>query len=105
MAQGRLAAEMVQSTNTWEQLYVVPNGYSATVTVNVCNQGANNAQVRLAVTSSTSVNPEDIVEFDVVVYPNESFQRGGIVLGSGQYIYVRSDQGSVSLNVWGFEEA
>ena len=105
MAQGKLGSAMIQNTNTWEQFYTVPLGYTASITINVCNQSANNAKIRIAIPSSTSVNPEDIIEYDVVLYPQESFQRSGVVLGSGQYVYCRSDQGSVSVNVWGFEEA
>jgi hypothetical protein len=104
MANGRLAGAMVQSTNTWEQFYSVPMGYTSTVTINICNQGSSNAKIRIAVPSSTSVNPEDIIEHDVEIYPHESFQRAGVVLGTGQYVYIFSDQGSVSVNIWGFEE-
>ncbi len=104
MANGRLSANVISSTNNWEQQYTVPSSATATITINVCNQGASNAKIRIALTESTSVGPEEIIEYDVELYPGESFQRGGIVLGSGQYVYVRSDQGSVSINIWGFEE-
>lgn len=104
MAQGRLDTNMISSTNTWEQQYTVPSNNTATITINICNQGASNAKIQIALTDSTSVAPEEIIEYNVELYPGESFQRAGIVLGSGQYVYVRSDQGSVSINVWGFEE-
>jgi len=104
MANGRLASGVISSTNVWEQFYQVPIGYTASITVNVCNQGSNNAKIRIAIPSSTNVNPEDIIEYDVEIYKNESFQRTGIVLSSGQYVFIRSNEGSISINIWGFEE-
>jgi hypothetical protein len=104
MANGRLASGVISSTNVWEQFYQVPVGFTASITLNVCNQGANNAKIRVAIPSSTNVNPEDIIEYDVEIYKNESFQRTGIVLSSGQYLFIRSNEGSISVNIWGFEE-
>jgi hypothetical protein len=104
MANGKLAGSMIQSINTWQQFYSVPTGYISTVTINICNQSSSKAKVRIAIPTSTTVNADDIIEYDVELYPHESFQRSGVVLGSGQYVYVFSDQGLVSVNIWGFEE-
>lgn len=103
MAQGKLASVLINSVNTYTQIYQVPVGFSAAVTVNICNQGTSNAKIRLAIPSSTTVNPVDVIEYDCEIYPSDSFQRN-LVLSSGDYIYVRSNQGSVSVNVWGVTE-
>lgn len=104
MASGRLGTQNITSTNTNIQLYQVPSGQNASVTINVCNRGTSAAAIRIALTDSTTPDLSEWVDWDAVVQPNESYQRTGVVLSSGQYVYVRSDQANISVNVYGFEE-
>ena len=101
--QGKLAGAIITSTNVWQQIYQVTVSTTASVTINICNQGSDTAQVQIAIPSSTTVNPADIIEYNLSVYKQESFTKT-FVLSSGDYVYVKSNAGSVSVNIWGFEE-
>jgi hypothetical protein len=105
MASGRLATENVTTVGTAVQIYQVPSSHNASVTINVCNRGTSNAKVRIAVTDSTTPALGEWLDFEEVVFPKESYQRTGVVLGSAQYIYFYTDQANISVNVYGFEEA
>ncbi len=101
---GRLAKISITDPNTDTQIYQVPVGNIATVTLNVCNKTGSVIRIRVAVTDSTSIGSEEYLDYNIPIYPYESYQRSGIVLGSSQYLYVRGDAGGLSVNVWGFEE-
>lgn len=104
MASGRLAKVNISSINTDTQVYQVPTNHLASFTISVCNRGTSNAKIRIALTDSTSIGLDEYVDFDTIVYPKDSYQRTGLVLSSGQYVYIRSDQANISVNVYGFEE-
>lgn len=105
MASGRLAKENISSINTDIQVYQVPSSHVASFTISICNRGSSNAKIRIALTDAASIDLEEYVDFDTVVYPKETYQRSGVVLSSGQYVYVRSDQANISVNIYGFEES
>lgn len=104
MASGRIATTLISTTGTNIQIYQVPSGKTATITINCCNQGASTAKLRMAIADSTTVALSEWIEFDLTLLPKESFQRSGVVMTGGQYLYIRSDQPDISVNVWGFDE-
>lgn len=104
MPAGRLAKLEMATLNTDLQVYQIGLGNVATVTINVVNRGSSNAKISLAITDSTTVSVADYINFEELVHPGEYLYRGGVVLNGGQYIYVKTDTGNCSINVWGFEE-
>jgi hypothetical protein len=104
MPSGRLAKTDITTPATDIQLYAVPASKVASITVCMTNRTANNVKVRLALTGQTNINTDEYIAFDHVIYPGENYERSGIVLKAGEYVYVRSDTASVSCVVWGFEE-
>ena len=105
MASGRLAGIDLTAANTDLQLYACPNSRVACATVSFCNRNATTVKVRLAVTTTTSPATTDYVVFDLPVAGNDFFERAGIVLASGQYLYVRTDTSGVSVVAWGYEDS
>lgn len=101
---GRLASTDITNAATNVQLYTPTSSKTGSVTVCFTNRNSSNAKVRLALTTSTSVTADAYLAYDVTVYPNENYERSGIVVGSGQYLYVRSDVISVNAVVFGYEE-
>jgi hypothetical protein len=104
MASGRLASENVTTVNSNVQIYQVPTGFNASFTINACNRGTSNAKIRISLSDSGTPALGEYVDFDVIVYPKESYQRTGVVLSSGQYVFFYTDQAGISVNVYGFEE-
>lgn len=105
MASGRLgAADLTGGTNT--SIYTVPASTVATVNISVCNRGSSDATIRLMHLDGAigTLANEDYIEYDVVVEPNDTFERTGIVMAATHTIGVRSDSGLVTVQVWGWEE-
>lgn len=107
MPSGKLAALDITSAATDTQLYQVPSGKTASFSVSIANRNSVSTQpikVRLALCSGTSIQNGDYVAYDVSVYPNEVYERSGLVLAAGQYLFVRSSATSVNAVVYGYEE-
>lgn len=104
MASGRLAALDITNAATDLQLYAVPSTKTASFTISITNRGASATKIRIALTDSTSVGNDEYIAYDINVYPNETYERSGLVLTQGQYVYVRSTLTSVTAVVYGYEE-
>jgi len=107
MPSGRLAATKITTQNTNTQIYQVPLGKISTFTINIVNVDTANATVRISLQAGTSVANGEYVEYDTVIYPNDSYTRSGIVLDSQKYLYVNvttDASPNVDVTVWGFEE-
>lgn len=104
MASGRLASIDISNANTDTQLYGVPSSKVASFTVCMTNRTASAVRVRVALTDTTSIGNDEYIAYDVTVYPNETYERSGLVLAQGQYVYVRSTATGVSALAWGYEE-
>ena len=104
MASGRLASLDITSASTDTQLYAVPSGKTASFSVTMVNRSASPVLVRIALTNSTSVTADEYIAYDYTIYPNESYERAGLVLAQGYFVYVRSSATSVNAVVYGYEE-
>ena len=104
MASGRLATLDITNAATDTQLYAVPSNKTASFSVCVTNRGNAVAKIRLALTDTTSVGADEYIAYDVSVYPGEVYERSGIVLIQGQFVYIRSSVTSVNAVVYGYEE-
>lgn len=94
----------ISTTNTDILIYQVPNGQAISFTMNVCNQTAGNVKIGVSMSTNSTPATADYIEWNNIVNPGESFQRPGLVLGSNQYFFVRSDTAGVSVSLFGFVE-
>lgn len=103
MATGKLgAADLSAAVNT--TVYTVPLSTFSVVTVSVCNRGATNATVRIAVSATTTPSASDWLEFDATVLPKGVLERTGIVMDvTNKYLVVYSSNSSVNAVVMGIE--
>lgn len=104
MATGRLASIDITSAATDTQLYVCPSSKVASFTLSAVNRTASPVQIRVALTTSTSVSNDSYIAYDHTIYPNETYERSGLVLNQGQYVYVRSSATNVNFVAYGYEE-
>lgn len=105
MASGRLATIDITSAATDTQLYSCPSNKVASFSISLTNRNpGTTVLVRIALTSSTSIHNDEYIAYDVVIYPNEVYERSGLVLGQGQYVYVRSSVTLVNAVMYGYEE-
>lgn len=105
MAQGRLATANPTADSVVD-LYTPSAGKVATVSVSICNKGADTATIRLALTSagSASLAAGDYLEYDKALPANESMQITGIVLSAPETLVCRASSGNVDFVAFGFEE-
>lgn len=105
MASGTLGQSApVAVTNT--TVYTVPASKVATFSVNVLNRSLQfPCSVRLAICASGSPADSEYLEFDAVIEPNSVLERTGLVATAGKLIVVYASLNTVSINVYGFEEA
>lgn len=101
---GRLAALNITVAGTDQQLYAANATFTTAGTLSICNRNTAPVTVRVALTSSTNVVDSDYLLFDQIVMDKETFPLAGVVVGPGQYLYVRSSQTGVSFVLYGYEE-
>jgi hypothetical protein len=101
---GRLATLDITNAATDIQLYSCPSSKTASLSLSIVNRSSSNAKVRIALTNSTTVTNDAYIAYDVNIYPNEVYERSGIVLSQGQYVYVRSSITGVNAVACGYEE-
>lgn len=102
MADGILG-EAILVANTPTNLYQVPVGKVATVTVSFCNTGSTTALVTLR--CPTTVNGlTTYLESKATVVPGTPLERSGIPVQAGRYVIAESDAANVCAVVMGFTE-
>ncbi|MGV3679929.1 MAG: hypothetical protein ACO1PM_09420 [Acidovorax sp.] len=102
MANGKLgAADLAANANT---TVYNPTGATGTVTLSVVNRGASAALVRVALAATATPTAAEWLEFDAYLPVAGVLERSAIVVGSGQYLVVRSSAAEVSVVAFGFEE-
>lgn len=101
---GILSSIDLTTVNTDTVVYQVPTGKSAVVSINICNRTTTSAKVSIAVTSVNSVTAANYIEFEKDVYKPSAFLKSGVLLSSGQYIFVKTTQPNLSINIWGIEK-
>jgi hypothetical protein len=99
-----LANVDLTSTNTNFQIYQVPSGQTATVTIRFCNRTAGNVHVQLIFSSTNSPGNSNYAVYNAVIYPNDVYTEPGVVLNAGDYIFAQTDTLGVNTLVWGFSQ-
>ena len=105
MASGKLGAAAL-TANTYNTVYTVPADKAATLNVAIVNRGADDATVRVAITTeSTSPLDADFIEYDAPLSgAGGVLERTALVAGSGENVMVRASTDNVTVRVHGFEE-
>jgi hypothetical protein len=111
MASGLIQKTAVTSTTLTPIYSGVPSGKTATVNILICNTSAAAASISIGLTNASagSLGTSDYLEYRTILAPNESLERGGLVLQSGAYVYVSADSnpsgGTIALGciITGFE--
>lgn len=98
------------AASTWTNIYTVPTGKVASITVNAANQASSTAFVDIVIsTSATSggIVASEYIEYSVALTSiGETLERTGLVTDAtnGKYVWVRSTTANVSFQVYGYEE-
>jgi len=105
MATGKLGAEdLAATTNT--VLYSAPASTLATLNLSICNRGAVNVKVRIAILDGAigTLTDADYIEYDLNLAAQGVVERTGIVVSNLASVMIYSDTANVSAVCWGFEE-
>ena len=105
MASGRLGtARLAVDTDT--VVYTVPDGVIATINIGVLNQGAAEANVSVALSTTDVPAAGDYIETSPVPAGGGVLERFGVMAGAGERVIARADHDqTVDVRVHGIEEA
>lgn len=103
MATGRLGAEDLPAT-TDRTVYTCPADTFAVVTLSVVNRNTSAARaIRVALSTGSTPNDADWIEYDTSLLSKGVLERTGIVLAANQRIIVQADGTDCSAVVYGIE--
>lgn len=101
MASG-LQASSRPAAATWTTAFTAST--PIVVNVSACNRAGTTTDVSIAtVPSGGTRGPEHEIEAGTDVAASSVIERTGIVLGTGDKIWVNSQNGDVAFNIWGVE--
>jgi hypothetical protein len=108
MASGFLG-KAFPAANTWNNIYSVPAGKVASISVNAANQGGQQTGVDIVISTASSyltIAQSEYVEYAAPLATASILERTGLVTDAtnGKYVWVRSGSGNVSFQVYGYEE-
>ena len=104
MATGRLGATDLTTTSDTNVYGPVAASTFTVASISLCNRGASTIQVRIAVsTSATTPGNGEYIEFDANITAKGVLERTGLIVGTAQYIVVRSFESNTSAVAWGIE--
>lgn len=108
MASGKFGSAALTAA-TLTQLYTGPaSGKCATVTVCFVNTGTMPSAIRLAVSTSATLGgvvAGDYVSFGFNLAPGDEYEKTGLVLSNGEYIWAYAQISGVAVRAHGFEGA
>lgn len=103
MASGMLGkAALVAKATT--RIYTVPPSVLTVCNVSLCNTGATEARVCLALAAADSPANGEYIEYDALLPARASMERTGLVLEAGRRIVARADAAGVNIVVYGMED-
>jgi hypothetical protein len=86
--------------------YTAPVGLDfATVSINLCNLGAGDSAVRVAIGTSPNPSPQDFVEYGATIPGNGGIlERTCMVVSAGENVIVFADSSEIAIRVSGLEK-
>ena len=102
----KVLGQINPSSDTDTTLYTVPANTSAIIsTINICNQGMNTAQFRVAVRpSGESLATKHYIAYNAAVASNDSISLTiGLTMANTDVLTVRANTSTVSFNAFGSE--
>lgn len=100
---GRLGAKELFA-RTPQSVYVCGKSKASVVTINIVNKGTEATRIRLGIGAvESSPNPQDFIEYDVVLLPKNVLVRTGVIVPSEYYVTCESSQDNVAVTVFGIE--
>ena len=79
--------------------------YVKAVTITFCNRNSSPASIRVALTDAPNIIAnKDFLEYDLQIFGNNTFERSGILVPDGYFLYVSSSLAKVTATAWGIEE-
>jgi len=101
MASG-LQASSRPSSSTWTQAFTASTG--VVINVSACNRAGSDTTLSIAtVPTGGTRGPEHEIESGTTVATKSVIERTGIVLDTGDALWVESANGDVAFNIWGVE--
>lgn len=109
MASGRLAAVELNK-NISQSIYVCPTDDVTTVTLNVVNRRNDGIKISVALTDTLNADITDLndatiypLELEVPIAPKGVMERTQILVPSGKYLTLLTDEDFVTATAWGIE--
>jgi len=79
--------------------------YVKAVTITLCNRNSSPASIRVALTDAPNIIAnKDFLEYDLQIFGNNTFERSGILVPDGYFLYVSSSLAKVTATAWGIKE-
>lgn len=104
MASGILSrVNITSSSNT--SIYTVPASKISSFTISAVNRNAGtDAQVKLALSNSSSPLESDFIEYNIVIPAYGTYERTGLVANASTIVVATSTAANLSFIVYGYEE-
>lgn len=107
MASGILGQVSITGTSVQSVYGPSPSGKTATINILACNLANNMARMYMSVANTSYASPpaNSYLEFNTPLGAGEVFERGGVVLGQGSYIYLWTSTVSpnIAITITGYE--
>ena len=91
------------AANTDTSVYTVPAATTTSFSVNFTNRGSVPATIRFGICASGTPANSEFILFDMVIAPDQSIERTGLVAQTGRIVVARSNVANVSVQVYGYE--
>lgn len=95
---------------TWNNIYTVPTGKVASISINAVNLSGVNAGIDIVISASSTsggIATTEYIEFSGLLNNVGSvIERTGLVTDAtnGKYVWVRASSANVAFQVYGYEE-
>lgn len=86
------------------EIYRVPAGCFATVSLMICNATTTDGKVSVAIAPGASPVDGNWIEHDAVISTSRPLERTGVVLGPNTAVFAKATGTVLNVNVLGFEE-
>jgi hypothetical protein len=93
------------SSGTLTTIYQVPVDTFVVASVNICNRGTGDSDIRLAISAAETPQDAEWIEYDTTVVAGGVLERSGLVIEAGKYIVAYANTASISVMAYGIETA